>query len=270
VRTFLFHCSALLLVVAFVHTFILWREIGNAFGRDIRNGVPLSVAGVLAIAIAVFVGVNMRRGKFSVDWRWIAAAVIVAIVGLASTDPVFPAKRIHVPQYLILAVVLSFAIPRADRTSVTLWLVFLATVAYGVHDEFLQGLHPRRSFGVRDMFVNACGAGAGTFLVRALLPARSETGRADAAGSAQPKLVAALLLVVGGVAMFAIAATAYRADILPYWTVLPALAGGLVLAVVAERLPARGDRLAVRGLVGVCVLYAIYPLVINVAFLDFA
>ena len=269
-RTFLFHCSALILVVAYVNTFVLWREIGNLFGRGIRDGMPFIVAGVLVLAITVYVGVNARRGKLSIDWRWLVAAAIIAIVGLASTDPAFPAKRIHVPQYVILAIILHFAIRTSDRTGLTLFFVFLAAVAYGVHDEFLQGLHPRRTYGLRDMFVNSCGAGAGTLVVRALSRGRCEVGHMIEVPPIRPEVVAALLLAAGGVLMFVIAGTAYRSDVLPYWTVLPALAGALVLAFVTERQSAPGDRLAVRALVGVCVLYAVYPLVINVASLDFA
>lgn len=270
VRTFLFHILALFLVVAYVNTFALWREIGNIFGRGIRDGMPFIVVGVLVLGLAIYLGVAAQRGKMSVAWPWLAAAVILAVVGLASTDPAFPAKRIHVPQYVILAIVLCFSIRAADRTALTLMLVFLAAAAYGVHDEFLQGLHPRRTYGLRDMFVNACGAGAGALLVRALSSGGRE--RLSAVAPAPPRwgLVVALALAIGGVFLFANAGTAYRADILPYWTVLPALAGALALAVAAERLPLRGDRLAVRALVGLCLLYAIYPLVINVAFLDFA
>jgi hypothetical protein len=263
VRTFLFHVLALVLVVAYVNTFVLWREIGDIFGRGIRDGMPFIVVGVLVLGLAIYLGVNARRGALSIAWPWLATAVILAIVGLASTDPTFPAKRIHVPQYVILAIVLHFAIRASDRTTLTLFFVFLAAAAYGVHDEFLQGLHPRRNYGLRDMFVNACGAGAGTLLVRALSSGRRIQSSFVEASSERQGVFAALLL-------FAIAGTAYRSDFLPYWTVLPALAGALALAFAAERLSERGDRLAVRALVAVCLLYGVYPLVINVAALNFA
>jgi len=267
VRTFLFHCFALVLVVAYVNTFVVWREIGYLFGRGIRDGVPFIVVGTLVLAIAVYVGVNMRRGTLSVAWLWLAAAVILAVVGLSSTDPAFPAKRIHVPQYVILAIVLHFSIRGSDRTALTLLFIFLTVTAYGVHDELLQGLHPRRTYGLRDMFVNACGAGAGTLLVRALSP--GDRALAPAL-EVRPGALVAFALTIGGVFMFVLAGTAFRTDVLPYWTVLPALAGAIALAVAAERLSFRGDRLAVRALVGVCLLYSVYPLMINVALLDFA
>jgi len=270
VRTFLFHVLALFLVVAYVNTFVLWREIGNIFGRGVRDGMPFIVVGVLVLGLAVYLGIMSRGGRASVAWRWLAAAAILAVVGLASTDPAFPAKRIHVPQYVILAIVLCFSIRAADRTGLTLLFIFFAATAYGVHDEFLQGLHPRRSFGLRDMFVNACGAGAGTLLFRALTPGRRALPFSVMPGSLRRSLIVVFAMAIGGVFLFANAGTAYRVDILPYWTVLPALAGALALAVATECLPLRGDRLAVHALVGLCLLYAVYPLVINVALLDFA
>ena len=270
VRTFLFHCLALVLVVAYVNTFVLWREIGYAFGRGIRDGMPFIAVAALVLGVIIYVGVKARRGTLSIAWPWIAAAVIFAVVGLASTDPAFPAKRIHVPQYVILAIVLHFSIRASERTALTLLFVFFAVAAYGVHDEFLQGLHPRRTFGLRDMFVNACGAAAGISLVRALVPGCRGLLLEIGPPAVRLGVIAAFVLGIGGVFLFALAGTAYRADILPYWSVLPALAGALALAVAGERLSLRGDRLAVRALVFVCLLYAVHPLVINVALLDFA
>lgn len=270
VRTFLFHCLALLLVVAYVNTFALWREIGNLFGRGIRDGMPFIVIASLVFGVGVYVALKARRGTLSIAWPWLAAAMAVAILGLASTDPAFPAKRIHVPQYLILAIVLHFSVRASERTALTLLFVFFVVTAYGVHDEFLQGLHPRRTFGLRDMFVNMCGAGAGVALVRALLPAGPGRPLDVGTRATRPGVIAAFGLAIGGVFLFALAGTGFRTDLLPYWTVLPTLAGALALAFAAERLPLRGDRLAVRALVFVCLLYAVHPLVINVALLDFA
>tara|TARA_R110002110_G_scaffold376568_2_gene586629 strand:- start:141987 stop:142817 length:831 start_codon:yes stop_codon:yes gene_type:complete len=270
VRTFLFHCLALVLVVVYVNTFALWRGIGNLFGRGIRDNMPFIVIAVLVLGVGIYIGVKARRGALSIAWPWLAAAVLVAIVGLASTDPAFPAKRIHVPQYVILAIVLHFSVRASERTALTLLFVFFAVTAYGVHDEFLQGLHPRRTYGLRDMFVNMCGAGAGVALVRALLPAGRSLPLDVGTRAVRSGLISAFVLAVGGVFLFAFAGTGFRTDILPYWTVLPALSGALALAFAAERLPLRGDRLAVRALVCVCLLYAVHPLVINVALLDFA
>ena len=46
------------------------------------------------------------------------AAVALIAFGLLITDPAFPAKRIHVPQYLLLALVLLLALDGADVTRI--------------------------------------------------------------------------------------------------------------------------------------------------------
>ena len=168
------------------------------------------------------------------------------------------------------ALLLSFSLPRRVRTGRTLLFVFLATALYGVHDEFLQGLHPSRTFGLRDMFINLCGAGAGALTARAFsaagAPAPQNSG--DPAGM-RPVALGLILLLVG-VGLFAYARTGYRNDLLPYWTVLPVIAAALMLALALEHLPSPGDRLALRPLVGIGLLFAVYPLLINIVVLEFA
>ena len=110
VRTFLFHLLAFVMVVVYVNTFVLWREIGSLFGHAVRDGMPFIVVALLVIAIAVYALFSARCGRLSLDMRWLGAAVILAIIGLASTDPAFPAKRIHVPQYILLAIILSLSL----------------------------------------------------------------------------------------------------------------------------------------------------------------
>ena len=79
VRTFLFHCLALVLVVAYVNTFVLWREIGYAFGRGIRDGMPFIAVAALVLGVIIYVGVKARRGTLSIAWPWIAAAVMPSL-----------------------------------------------------------------------------------------------------------------------------------------------------------------------------------------------
>lgn len=269
-RTVFIHAIAILLVIAYTNMFVAWRFIGQTFGRAFVDVLPFLVVGLLFAAVAVFVLFRARRRTVSIAWPWLGAAIGMALIGLASTDPMFASKRIHVPQYAILAIVVWFSVRAADRTPRTLFLVFVAASLYGVHDEFLQGVHALRSFGLRDMVTDVCGVAAGVFFIRAIadVPVRSrqeiETQNADL------WLVGGIAVVLAGVVLMALAGVAFRFDLVPYWTVLPALAAAFVLALSAERLDAPGDRAAVRAIVVVCLLFAVYPLVINVALLDFA
>lgn len=271
VRLFAVNIFAVLLVIGYTNTFQAWQLIGTVISPDQRDAVPFLVVGVMFLLFATFFVVGVRTRRVSISWRWLALTLVAVVVGLASTDPAFPAKRIHVPQYLFLAGVLSLSIRAEARTRWTLFFVFLATTLYGVHDEFLQGLHPLRTFGFRDMITNTCGAAAGVFLVQALtirrtsaLPPPVETSVVG------PWVIVALLFTALGVFQYVIAAFGFRYSLMPYWTVLPLLAGAMALSLTAERCTALADRSALRGLVGVCLLFALYPVVLNVTFLEFA
>lgn len=271
VRLVVIHICAAVLVVGYTNTFEVWQLIGTVVSRDLRNAVPLLVVCVMFVFVAGFLAVGARTLNLTISWRWLAATVVAVMIGLASTDPTFPAKRIHVPQYFFLACVLSLSIRARDRTPWTLFFVFLATALYGVHDEFLQGLHLSRTFGFRDMITNTCGAAAGTFLIRSL-----KFGKAQASSPPSeydrpsPWVFVALFVTILGIVQYVMASIGFRFGLVPYWTVLPLLAGVLALSIAAERCSDQADRNALRGIVGICILFALYPMVINVAFLDFA
>jgi hypothetical protein len=91
-------------------------------------------------------------------------ALALAVLGLALTDPAYPAKRIHVPQYLLLALVLRRALSDHVGGTVLNAATIAATLIFGIHDEMLQGLHPSRTYGLRDILVNGTGGASGALL----------------------------------------------------------------------------------------------------------
>jgi len=257
------HVLAVALVFAFVNLFSVWRALGEALGLGVRDALPwIAVAGMAAAAIALL---SLRRWQMRVSLPWLAVSVIVCAAGLAIADPDFPAKRIHVPEYFLLTCVVWLSVPARSRTRVTPFLLLACAALYGVHDEFLQGLSPNRTYGLRDMCVNLCGAAGGTFALMSLAgPPASQTGGARA--GALTAVAAALI----GAGLFAWAATGYRNDILPFWALLPVLAGAFWVALAARQLPGPGDRTAAYALAAVCVAYLIYPVLTHVTLLDFA
>jgi VanZ family protein len=269
-RLIVVHLVSVLLVVGYTNTSEVWRFLGTVVSRELRDAIPFLIVGFIITAIAVYVLFNLRTQRVTIGWHWLAAALVWALIGLASTDPMFPAKRIHVPQYAFLCCVLWFSIRTAERTRWTLLLVFCAAALYGVHDEFLQGLHPRRTFGLRDMLTDFSGAAAGAFLVRAFVRVPSAERMARDQDRTGALLRNGLLMLLLGVVLLAGGSVGFRFELVPYWTILPLLAAAFVVAFMAERLEAPGDRLAMRAIVAVSLLFALYPLVINVALLDFA
>ena len=98
----------------------------------------------------------------------LGGAVVAASIGLLLTDPQYPAKRIHIAKYVAVAWLVYLGLggrlggPR--RALATLLIAALL----GVHDELIQGLHPDRSFGIRDIVANGFGAAAGALIALAV------------------------------------------------------------------------------------------------------
>jgi VanZ family protein len=252
------------IVLGFVNTFVLWRAFANVFGELIRDALPWILVSVIVVAGSGFF--LRKRNTIRISWPFLIIAVLSAIIGLSITDPTFPAKRIHVPQYFLLTIVVWFALPERLRTSATPVFVLVAAALFGVHDEFLQGLHPSRTFGLRDMVVNICGAMSGICTMLAFTRERADRAEMVTLSS---NAVIGVVACLFGVILFVQAATGYRHDLIPYWAVLPVLAGAFWLALAAERLPLAGDRQSLRGIVAICCVFFFYPVLTNVAYLDF-
>lgn len=257
------HAVAVALVFLFVNLFSVWRQLGETLGITVRDALPwIAVCLMAAAAIALL---SIRRWRMRVSWPWLAASVVACAAGLAIADPDFPAKRIHVPEYFLLACVVWMSVPGRLRTSATPFVLLACAALYGVHDEFLQGLSPNRTYGLRDMLVNLCGAAGGTFgLLAFAQPAPVGRGRAGAGP------VLAVCSVLGGAALFAWAATGYRNDILPYWALLPLLAGTVWVCLAAGQFESPADRLSARALAAFGIAFLIYPVLTHVTLLDFA
>lgn len=199
--SWLHYLLAAVLVALFVNTFDLWVWLLVVLGPERAMLVPFAVAaGVLAwIAVEAW---RRRRDGF-VPWALVGAAVLM-LWGLALPDPQFPAKRIHIPQYILLALVIRRGLAAHIEGGALLLVTVLAGALFGLHDELLQGLHPRRTFGVADLEVNAIGALAGSLIGHGLRLFRQPVGGAGGLVHANG-LIAVLL---GGTAAYPLLASA--------------------------------------------------------------
>jgi hypothetical protein len=108
-----------------------------------------------------------------VSWTYLrfgclVIAILFAIAGLAITDPQYPAKRIHVPEYMIVSYLIRAGLAQHIKGwSLTLGAILAASL-FGIQDELIQGIHSERTYGLPDMLVNTCGAIAGAFLSQSL------------------------------------------------------------------------------------------------------
>src|SRR3954453_14448924 len=165
---------AALLVIAYVNTFELWALLVRSIGPEQAALVPVAT-------LAAGLGLTgwwiiLHRGTIRMRPVLLITALALAALGLALTDPSYPAKRIHVPQYLLLALVLRRALSDHVGGTALNAATIVVTLVFGIHDEMLQGLHPSRTYGLRDILVNATAGASGAFLAAGMELWRGPSG----------------------------------------------------------------------------------------------
>jgi len=165
---------AALLVIAYVNTFELWAVLVRSIGPEQAALAPVTTL-ALGVGLAGW-WIVAHRGAIGIRPAWLIAGVALALLGLALTDPAYPAKRIHVPQYLLLALVLRRALSDHIGGTILTAATILVTLIFGIHDEMLQGLHPSRTYGLRDILVNTTGGASGALLAAGMGLWRGSSG----------------------------------------------------------------------------------------------
>ncbi len=170
-RTLALHLLALIAVSSYANSFEIWRWLAAVAGPAAAYLPPALAAAAGACLLGVTAA--YRRTGVPVGWRWLVAALVLALAGLWLADPQFPAKRIHVPQYFLIGLLMRAALVSAEGGwQRTLGAVLLGTL-YGIHDEFLQGLLAERTYGLADIATNALGAASGALAGHALAADRA-------------------------------------------------------------------------------------------------
>ena len=203
---------------------------------------------------------QLARGRRP-SWPPLLAGAVLTVAILALPDAQFPAKRIHVAEYLVMAVLVRHALCEAVSGRALATLGVLITTLYGIHDEMLQGLAPDRSFGLRDILVDALSGLAGTLMLHGLRLFGRETG--GRSGPPMPARWPAALMTPGllltglGILLLLIALPAETDRLLPLWPALPLLAGGFVWSL--EPPPSHaGLRQSLEHAVALALLLAVY------------
>jgi hypothetical protein len=219
---------AVILVAVYVNTYDIWRWLIANAGNSAASVSPFAITAT-ALAIAFLFA---RRGG---AWPALVLGAAIALGALFLTDPDYPAKRIHIPQYMLLSLVLRRALFHSATPEPALTGLSVAMAALlGIHDEFLQGFHPDRSFGLRDIGVNALGVLSGGLLANGL--GLFVNGRAAAWDTGKPFLVTVIAMSMAAM-LFIAPMEAYRGQTIPIWTIMPLLAACCVWALLPGRRP---------------------------------
>ncbi len=257
----LHHLGCGLLVIAFVHFYGLYQMVNERLGGGFLKISPLILP---ILFLGVLFSLRNRNTKLPPIRRLPVVLGLCCCLGaLAVPDPEIAVKRIHVMEYLLLSLYVRYTL--SFRLSGMPLLLFscLLSCLYGVHDELLQGLHPARTYGLRDMLVNgvsACGGGLvwhglGLFAGRATGEAGKEVDRPWFG-------ILHLAGLAAAVPAMAVPLIAHRHDSLPAWPFLP-LAAAMVLwscFPAPDRSPIRHGLLSVHV---VAFLFLLYPIAVN-------
>ena len=246
-----------LLVVAYVNLYPLYDHLVRNFGRDVVSIAPYLPPIMLLPGFAALTVIR----SCPVKWPWFLSGILFIAFALFIPDPEIGVKRIHVSEYLLLSLITRYTM--SYRLSGLSLLVFatLFTAILGIHDEFLQGIHPSRTYGLRDMLVNTVAATGGGFIWHGL-SFFSPASRRAARGASKTVHFLYLGWLVLAIVALVMPLMAYRHNSLPFWPCLP-LAATVFFWVALLR---HDDSEIRHGLIAVSAasfLLLFYPVVIN-------
>jgi len=137
---------------------ILWGQAVEKFG-DRVNAVGYVV--LLSLAGGFFVSMVRRRRELGILRFFLLAGLVVIYGCLLKYQCRFPAERLHLMEYGLLAY-LSYSALRLHVPRMPAYVLgFLISSAFGFLDEVIQYVLPNRVFEYRDVMTNVIASGLG-------------------------------------------------------------------------------------------------------------
>ncbi len=236
------YALCVLLVPLYVNMFPVWKYISTIWGSGVFKVLPVfALAGLLG---GIFLAMWLQRirpgppaAAVTRNWFPVAGGLLLCLLGLAITDPAFPVKRIHVTEYLLLSLIARAVMSLRLQGAPLLFYSALFAAVLGIHDEFLQGLHPARTYGLNDMAVNGLGALGGALIWHGTglfgTPRKTRTNADQKASSVVERLYLGWLCF----SVFALIVPLFflRGLALPLWPSLPLLGAMVFFTVYLQR-----------------------------------
>lgn len=262
--TFLY-CCCFILVVCFVNTYDFYILIRNQFGESFILITPYLLTIFVLSAFLVSTLLNRKNNQIPLMPSWILCGVTLAFAALFIPDPNFAIKRIHVFEYLLLSILVRFTL--SHRLSAINLFLFssLLTILFGVHDEFLQGLHPARTYGLRDIAVNSVSALAGNCIWHGvnLFPGNLNEQLEPFQLRKETPSIAYTSWLTTAIFLFLVPFTVLKNSTIPSWVVLPLVSAMIAWGILCNSIPKRIHH-GVNAISVLGFLLLIYPVVINV------
>lgn len=215
---------SILLVPVYVNMFGIWKLLSTLLGEGIMLILPFAVtASMLAGALLVLYK-RFRKRSASPTLLPAVIGICLCLAALAVPDPRFPVKRIHVAEYILLSLVVRYAMSVKLQGLPLLFFSALFASLLGIHDEFLQGLHQARTYGLRDMTVNGLSSWGGALLFHSMnLFEHPQQSGGSHLETQQQNARPYLFWLVISVAALIVPLAWYRGHELPLWPAMPLL-----------------------------------------------
>ena len=261
------YLACCILVVSYVNMYGLFAHLNKLLGSSFIATSPLIIP-PLTILFVILYGIFVRSRSKTVQFQWplLGAGFILIGVALALPDPAYPVKRIHVTQYALLSALVRYTMSyRLSGSSLLIFSIVFGSVL-GIHEEFLQGIHPKRTYGLRDMAVNILSVAGSGFVYHGLgIFIRKNDGseRSDIVRFAD---ISRLIILMLALCALVIPVASYLGQPIPFWPFLPLAAllvywTSFVYFYEAEESCSRGHGAKVISMM--IFLFLLYPIVLN-------
>lgn len=232
-RLIIGYLGSILLVIFYLNMFPVVKYIVQHYGTTPVMVLPILITvTVLVVIFSLLLKARLKQER-QVRVSLILLGIAICLIALAVPDQQAPVKRIHVIEYMVLSCLIRYTM--SVRLQGTALLVFsvLFTSLLGVHDELLQGLHPLRTYGIRDIVVNALGSVGGGLIWHGF-KLFEYSGKTDDDTVHPPGFTCFYLVwLFCSVLIFFIPLYSFREALLPLWPAVPLIAS-LILYVTSR------------------------------------
>jgi hypothetical protein len=149
-----------LYTAALPYVVLVFRAIDRHFSQQVAGKVPLAI---IILFAAVYAAICIKRKTAARGAVILAAgAVIVLLIMYFETNA---NKYIHIPEYILMTWILYQALAFDYRGRGILPLILVCAALLGIVDELLQGIHPQRTYGWKDMMINTSSSFIGILML---------------------------------------------------------------------------------------------------------
>ena len=139
-----------LYTAALPYVILVFNMITRHFSAKTAGHIPLFMIILLAAAYAA-IGFRLKKTGRCIGIMAVGAAMVTGIMAFEENTN----KYIHIPEYILMTWLLYQAMKIDYRGRGILLLVLICASMLGVADEIMQGIHPLRTYGWKDMIIDA-------------------------------------------------------------------------------------------------------------------